>query len=195
MLRKLQPLKKMGIGIVGLAVVLLAAAPAKAELWRSDWKFDTLVPIFSFVFDGQSVTQYTIGTETFDDLGGGFVHWHGTGFQIDTGEFQQILNTLILPNAQHDYVTFAASFTGTDPLLLDRLEINGKTLDGQGNFFYGLEELLLSNKPVVFNFGSDFNRAYTFTIYGSETAIPEPATLAIVGLGLAGLGVARRRRQ
>ena len=37
---------------------------------------------------------------------------------------------------------------------------------------------------------------YTVTFYGSnETTVPEPATLAIIGVGLVGLGLARRRRK
>ena len=40
---------------------------------------------------------------------------------------------------------------------------------------------------------STFSYSWTLNLIGPESEVPEPAALALVGLGLAGLGVARRR--
>jgi hypothetical protein len=34
-----------------------------------------------------------------------------------------------------------------------------------------------------------------FVLYGNASAVPEPATLALMGLGLAGIGFARKKKQ
>jgi hypothetical protein len=49
-----------------------------------------------------------------------------------------------------------------------------------------------SNTAVIFD-GNAWLAGWSVSSAGISTVIPEPATLAIVGLGLAGLGLARRR--
>ena len=50
-----------------------------------------------------------------------------------------------------------------------------------------IEEIGLSTIP-------GFGEAISFATF-TETSVPEPTTLAIFGIGLAGLGVMRRRRK
>lgn len=72
---------------------------------------------------------------------------------------------------------------------------------GTGNkadewFVYSLQDLVSSGNWEFFNMGGTGGGLSHLVLYANgERTVPEPGTLALLGLGLAGLGFAKRRRK
>ena len=63
-------------------------------------------------------------------------------------------------------------------------------------FVYSLQDLVSSGDFDFFNIGGTGGGLSHIVLYaGEERTVPEPGTLALLGLGLAGMGFATRRRR
>jgi len=180
-----------------LAVSFLIAAPAKADVIRSvdtsflgdDYK---LVEIFTFTYDGTAVGNGANAT------------WkiaYGEGFSVLTGfGYDQTTSTLRGGGVQSLLATWFDSspyggYVGEWSEDSSMLTVNGEAVSGFGNWFSNLRfDYGLEADELEVNFG--FIPQYVFTLYAVQPAhTPEPATMAVIGFGLAGLGLTRIRRR
>lgn len=215
---------KMGGLVFGLAMLvsLVAALPAKAGIIRAtEDESRNLETIFYVDFTKDQVTGNWTGAQYFagsSEVGSGFnVQTFPNGLSLSAVSASQTSGSL--PYRTIDYAA-SVTATGTDSAGLD-LFLDGvifrygtQSVDGFGiptttwvessytggigNFFYDLwENYLKDGYTIEFDFlnTGDIGDAYTFTFYRETSDVPEPATLAILGLGLAGLGMARRRKK
>lgn len=104
-------------------------------------------------------------------------------------------------NASITYTTGAGNFTNsTNPALLNALDWNHFAFFdlANGQMVFGFEDGLTTSGATLGSEGiGDFNDV-VFTVTGNQvlysSTTPEPGTIAIMGLGLAGLGLIGRRR-
>ena len=184
-------IRKTGSVLLGLLLVSLLAVSAQADVVRTaDQQQDNLIELFTVT--GTIAPGAT--TVTLDIV-------YANGFSasdFDFGPSALVVKGTVAQNALASWFTDSGkydSFVGYWDDADGILRINDDVLAGSGNWFYNLEfahEYWGFDEALMLDFGTASN--YVFTLYAVEADVPEPATFALVGLGIAGLGLVRRRK-
>lgn len=170
---------------LGLAAGLFAAGQAQAITLT----FDTPGSFNPYIENGMTITPI-LGSSAVTVSGGawslGCCNQGNYDFEFTTGGTFDLQSIVFLHSDAGDPITFRG-FVGAAEVVSQ--VVNGNNV-GLVNFagFTGLDR-------VTFNAAGTFrDPSMDNLVYETSSAVPEPATLALLGAGLLGLGVLRRQR-